>query len=414
MTGRAAPRGALVATLDLATGYGEAGAEYARALHRVGVPIRWSPMVKLDGRWRHRFDASLEGSFPGQGALDADYDEELLSLLNRPVERDVLLVHAPYEWWDRCRDQAPGARVVVFTTWETDRLPVAWRDALNRHDLVLVPSEFNRRAFAGSGVHAPMAVVPHAARRVRPASKARLPRIAPDDFVFYTIGEWRARKNLEGTVRAYLDAFTADEPVALVVKTSDVDYDALDRWRRSRTPDVPPSSTAAWWTLANILAEYPRAAKVHLIAGRVPRRMIDELHARGDCFVSLTRGEGWGLGAFEAGLFDKPSIITGWSGHVEYLGADYPLLVRHELVDVPTVGSGGPGTGGEPAARWASPDRKHASELMRSAFDNAAAMRVVGASLGARLRDEYRTERVGGALSRALGFGDGVGRSPSV
>ena len=403
MTVRPVPRGVLVATLDLATGYGDAGAEYARALHRAGVPVCWLPMVQIDRTWGPRFATGA-----GDAAPDAEYDDELLGLLNRPVERDVLMVHAPYEWWDRCRDQALGARAIVYTTWETDRLPAQWPEALDRSDLVLVPSEFNRRVFTESGVRAPIEVVPHVARRVVPSPGARFPRIAPDDFVFYTIGEWRARKNLEDTVRAYLAAFTVDDPVALVVKTSHWNYGALDLWRRSRTSDVPPHSTTAWWTLGNILADHPRAARVHLVTGRVPRQTIDQLHTRADCYVSLTRGEGWGLGAFEAGLFDKPSIITGWSGHVEYLGADYPLFVRYQLVGAPSVAPRGYDARKNPIAHWAAPDLPHASELMRSAFEDSSATRSLGAALGARLRDAYRADRIGGDLAKRLGFGSGA------
>jgi glycosyltransferase involved in cell wall biosynthesis len=396
----------VLVTLDLATGYGEAGAEYARGLHRVGVPVCWLPVAKRGKTFGPLFDAPTGSASPPVGDVaHADYDAELLGLLHRRVERDVLLVHAPYEWWGRCREHAPGARNVVYTTWEADRLPAAWTDALNTLDLVLVPSEFNRRAFVESGVRSRVEVVPHPARPVVPLPGAELPRIAPDDFVFYTIGEWRARKNLEETVRAYLDAFTAADPVALVIKTSDRDYDALEQWERSRTAGAPPDSTTAWWALGHVVAGYARAARVHLIAGRVPRSTIDRLHTRGDCFVSLSHGEGWGLGAFEAGLFDNPSIITGWGGHVGYLGTDYPFLVRHTLVDAAPLGPQGTKAAERPSQRWALPDRAHASELMRAVFEDAKGARAVGAALGARLRERYRADGVAEHLSRLLGFG---------
>ena len=38
----------------------------------------------------------------------------------------------------------------------------------------------------------------------------------------------------------------------------------------------------------------------------------DAIHAIGDCYVSLTHGEGWGMGAFDAATLGKPVLITGW------------------------------------------------------------------------------------------------------
>ena len=43
-------------------------------------------------------------------------------------------------------------------------------------------------------------------------------------------------------------------------------------------------------------------------------------------------GRGLGTGSFDAASFGNPSIVTGWGGHLDYLGSDYPYLVDYELV----------------------------------------------------------------------------------
>lgn len=65
----------------------------------------------------------------------------------------------------------------------------------------------------------------------------------------------------------------------------------------------------------------------------VPDELSDEdmgpLHLAGDAFISLTRGEGFGVGAFEAAAAGKPVIMTGWGGRLDFLPTeDVCLVVR--------------------------------------------------------------------------------------
>jgi hypothetical protein len=86
------------------------------------------------------------------------------------------------------------------------------------------------------------------------------------------------------------------------------------------------------------------------------------LHAIGDCFVSVTRGEGWGLGPFDAATLGNPVIITGWGGHLDFLGADYPGLIAYTMAPV----SGWlHGASYRPTQQWAIADRRDAGRLMR-------------------------------------------------
>jgi glycosyltransferase involved in cell wall biosynthesis len=107
---------------------------------------------------------------------------------------------------------------------------------------------------------------------------------------------------------------------------------------------------------------------------------VDALHTQGDCFVSLSRGEGWGLGAFDAGTNGNPVIVTGWGGTVEFLPAGYPYVVHYDLV--PTTDEE-PDAWWEPHAgeRWAKARTDHAATLMRHVFDHRDEARDWGSSL---------------------------------
>ena len=87
------------------------------------------------------------------------------------------------------------------------------------------------------------------------------------------------------------------------------------------------------WSLAELLAGHADPPAIRLVPGTKTDRDIGALHHRGDCFVSLCRSEGWGLGAFDAAAYGNPVVTTGFGGHSDYL-AGTPYLVDFDLVPV--------------------------------------------------------------------------------
>jgi glycosyltransferase involved in cell wall biosynthesis len=264
----------------------------------------------------------------------------------------------------------------AYPTFEADRLPGRWVSILNRYAGVLVPSRHSLQVCRESGIDVPVSVVPHIAKPPRPTMDPLNPGLPsaglaglPDHlFVFYLIGTWTSRKAVPDAVRAFLGAFTADDEVALVLKTSAEDRVALQRSRHGRDTEPGPHSGMAWFTLARLLAGYPSPPPIRLIAGDQPDGLIRQLHARGDCFLSLARGEGWGLAAFEAGTAGKPVVLTGWGGHCDYLPPGYPYCVRYDLVPT-TDDEPDDWFEAAPGQRWARADIGHASRLLRQIYE---------------------------------------------
>ena len=93
------------------------------------------------------------------------------------------------------------------------------------------------------------------------------------------------RKAVPDVIRAFLDAFTAADDVALVLKTTGEDHVALRRLRDGRETEPGPYSGTSWWSLARLIAKYPDPPPVRLMTRALPREEIDALHASGDCFV---------------------------------------------------------------------------------------------------------------------------------
>ena len=221
--------------------------------------------------------------------------------------------------------------------------------------------------------------------------------------MFYCIASWTTRKAMADTVEAYLDAFTAADPVVLYLKTGPVDSIAAKHVAgETKEPRSHWAGTVAW-TLARMLGKRRDPPNVHLDTGDASRLEILGLHARGDCFGSLTPGEAWGICSFEAAWVGTPCIITGWGGPLEYLGEDYPLYVGRRIA--PTAES-------EPdlhtelsdTARWAYADRSHASELMRSMVSEPERARRIGGTLRRSVTARFARARLIDAMVDVLGL----------
>jgi glycosyltransferase involved in cell wall biosynthesis len=374
------------------SGLGDAAAAYLSGLRAQPVPVSWVPLDWGTGTWgppRHQL-----APWPGPSPRPYQHSD----ICNIGLGYDVTLVHSLMLWHDSW--QPPG-RHVAYATYEADRLPDRSVATLNKYDTVLVPSRQNLEVFRDSGVVVPVRLVPHIARPPRPGPAAGAPDRPGETFVFYSIATWTCRKAVPDVIRAFLDAFTAADDVALVLKTTEEDHVALRRLQEGRDPEPGPYSGTSWWSLARLMAKYPDPPPVRLLTRALPRAEIDALHACGDCFVSLARGEGWGLGAFEAGAAGNPVVVPGWGGHLDYLPAGYPYCAGYRLVP----------TAAEELddwwellddQRWAKADVAHASSLLRHVFENRGEARHWGHRLRQQIMTNYTAEQVVPQLLTAL------------
>ena len=390
-------RGLKIVTLPTGCGYGDAAAEHAAGLDALGVPVSWHPVTFNE--------AELIKKTQSLATTNAVIRDRLALLWRQAIDYDCFLLDMPPPaLHQRLLDAERGKRAFTYATWEVDDLPDDWAPALNMYERVFVTSEFNRKIFLDHGVTVPVDVVPNVARKVVPVAEGSfLDPIADDDLVFYTIGVWTTRKALRETIRAYLDTFHADEKVVLVVKTDVLNHIELATMTSRQTSTAPRHLGTSWWALAQILADYANPARVHLISQNIPPRDIDHLHTRGDCYVSLTRGEGWGLPAFDALLFGNPVIMTGWSGQLDYLGDDYPLSVRYSLETTMNAPNDNCHMRSE-SAHWADADCGHAGKLMRWVFENREQASAIATDRQAQLRKRFAPEVVSRKLAQLMGF----------
>ena len=377
------PRGVLYISAVPGDGYGNAAVGMIEALEHLAIPVTWTPLIwGRSGPVRAR---SVRGPYG--------------DLVRRRLRYDTVILHMPPPAYTLFRRECRKRRVIALTTWETDRLPSDWPPILNAVDSVIVPSCFNHDVFSGSGVRTPIHVVPHVAHRT--AISEPLRASIGDRLAYYTIGPWGSRKAMDETVTAYLDAFPGRDDVALVVKTTSYDLKALARARRGEGDGPTTKAVSTWWTMAELLAGRRSPPLVHLIGSQVKASEIDAIHRRGDCFVSLTRAEGFGLNVFDAAAAGNPAIVTGWGGQVDYLGRDYPLLVDHDLARM-AADADDDWVDMIEGHRWAVADHDDAVDKLRWVADHRDEAAEIGARIATRLRAEYSVAAVARQLAIAI------------
>jgi len=384
------------------SGYAVAGRSYVRALVEAGLELTWTPMKV----WPHGDE------------MDEEYDgdcEVLASVHNRPLDYDTAILHLVPEYYPAWidRERSAGRRVFGYTVWELAKLPEHWPVVLNRLDGLFVPCRWNARVFRESGVTVPIHVVPHLSQFENSPPSSAAQRLAlmerlgtgadttgtrPAPFVFYTVGFWSNRKAPNLVLEAYWRAFSADDPVFMIVKTSDQDITRTHRpWRggfRLRHPSTGESAR-------RLAAAHRNPARWVVIEGEtLSDPEMRTLHDLGDCFVSLTRCEGWGLGAYEAARLGKPVVMTGYGGQRDYLPDDLSWPVSYEMVPVHEPGWSGSYVD---VQRWADPSLDEAARHMREIHSDPVAAGARGARLADHIRREFRKQDIVGAMLSALG-----------
>lgn len=128
------------------------------------------------------------------------------------------------------------------------------------------------------------------------------------DFNFLTVAQWGPRKNLEKSIKCFVEEF-ANEDVGLIVKTNIGKNNKVDR-ENTRIK------------LKQMLAKFPdRKCKVYLLHGVLSEEELSGLyqHPKIKAYVSLTHGEGFGLPLFESAYYGLPVVAPVWSGQCDFL-----------------------------------------------------------------------------------------------
>ncbi|WP_376697211.1 glycosyltransferase family 4 protein [Wenzhouxiangella sp. EGI_FJ10305] len=355
------------------SGYGLAAVSNVRALVNADVPVHWVPLNwtpdrLVPGHWQnHRGVAKPVLTAEGSALADVS---SLVERTRRPIDPEVVIVHAPPESW-------PGLfRKNVFnigcTAWETSRTPAHWRPLMRQADAIAVPSEFNRRVFQTAVPEVSVSVLPHIRRHtwndylpteIRQA-KTEL-GIPAEHRVFYTISTWDPRKDLPELIRLFGHAFGSDDSATLLIKSNELGADIGPHFRQKST------RTLAAEVVSELGRELGRAPpNIILNTDRLSSAELDMIHAIGDVYVTVSHGEGFALGAFEAATRATPVLATNWGGQTDFLGGEWLGALPCRMTQVPLWPPHKPSY--FPSQRWARVERAATVDRMRAILENAA------------------------------------------
>lgn len=283
-----------------------------------------------------------------------------------------------------------GKYNIARVFWETDKLPEDFIEGCQMVDEIWTGSEWNKQAIINSGIKVPVKIIPQAIDTsvdrgsIEPFVIGHL-----NDYKFYSIFEWTARKNPKVLLQAYWLEFENELDVSLSIKTY------VDNFSREKRQEIL-SNIDSWKAELNL----KRYAPIYLFNGLLNRHQMYRFHKTFDCFVSTHRGEGWGIPQMEALFMGKPVISTNCGGIHEFLvdKADAYLL-PYTLGQVQNTRN----------VVWYTPDQKWANvaiedvrAAMRRVFDKREEAASVGDNGRQIVEGMFSLEKIGKHMRNRL------------
>ena len=301
----------LKAPLLTRSGYGEQGRFALRALRsRPDLfdiyiqPLNWGNVS-----WQFETDAERQW-------IDNTIEKTIIHAQNNGTFDVSIQVTIPNEW----EDMAP-VNIGYTAGIETTKVAGEWIDKGNIMDKIIVVSQHAKTSFEDTVYQ-----LTHPETNQPVEFKLQTPIVSvgypvkdysdtPDldldittDFNFLSVAQFGPRKNLESTLRWFVEEFKNDD-VGLVLKTNLAKNCFMDRKFTMRQ-------------IKQIIGDdEERKCKVYLMHGDLTEEELHSLytHPKINAYLSLAHGEGFGLPLFEAAYSGLPIVTSGWSGQADYL-----------------------------------------------------------------------------------------------
>jgi glycosyltransferase involved in cell wall biosynthesis len=232
---------------------------------------------------------------------------------------------------------------------ETTHCALDWIHGCNRMDLILVPSEHSKKSLvdtiyneadkqsgqmiAQHKIQKPIEIIFEGFDEEDFGTEdvahiAELDSIK-EDFAFLFVGHWlrgdlgEDRKNVGMMIKTFAMAFKNEKvKPALVLKTSSAGFSILDRETTIKK-------------IKDVLGNDYGKVNVYLLHGDLTASEMNGLyeHPKVKAMLNFTKGEGFGRPLLEFSLTGKPVIVSGWSGHLDFL-KEGAVLLEGEMKNV--------------------------------------------------------------------------------
>ena len=151
-----------------------------------------------------------------------------------------------------------------------------------------------------------------------------------EEFCYLFVGHWlqgeigEDRKNVGLMLKTFLETFKdKKKKPALIMKVSGAGSSIMDRDEMLKKIDRIKSQVKG------------KLPNVYLLHGELDDKDINYLynHGKVKAMINLTKGEGFGRPLLEFSLTKKPIIVSGWSGHIDFLDREFTCQIGGELKD---------------------------------------------------------------------------------
>ena len=247
--------------------------------------------------------------------------------------------------------QPVGKYNIGFTAGlETDLVPGEWLEGANRMDLNIVSSNHSKEIFLRSKYEKKdqQGNLLETTKLEKPIEVlfegADLSTYFPDNtpcvidfdikesFAFLFVGHWMQgnigedRKNVGLLVKAFYETFkNKKKKPALILKTSTVGSSYMDR-----------NAILSKITSIKNTVKSNDLPNVYLLHGEFTNEEMNSIynHSKVKAMISLTKGEGFGRPLLEFSLSKKPLIVSGWSGHMDFIKPEFTPCIGGELTNI--------------------------------------------------------------------------------
>lgn len=268
---------------------------------------------------------------------------------------------------------------------ETTIIPKDFIDGVNKMDLTLVPSKFTKDVLVGTVYQHKdknTGQVVGESKTTKPVevlfegvdietflnSKQNVDVLSEvhTEFNFLTVGHWlkgnigQDRKDIGMVIKTFATVFQTvpkEKQPGLIVKTSSAGFSVIDRENmRERIEEITKTfgeTCPPIYLIHGDMSETEMAALYH--------------HPKVKAMVSFTKGEGYGRPLAEFTLTGKPILVSGWSGHVDFLPLENTVFLDGSLTQVDESAAD---TFILKEAQWFTVNYSNAAGLMYDVFNN--------------------------------------------
>ncbi len=218
-------------------------------------------------------------------------------------------------WWKQfsAADCVPESHIkIAYSMVESTKVPDKWVEILNeRFDAVVVPDEFYQGVYTDSGVAIPVFVIPHGIYIEDFLQEPLRQRDPSQPFVFGISAGFWPRKNQDLLLEAFCAEFKNDSQVRLVMQGRSGNRSYEKKLHKKIKKLGLTNST--------------------LIKSSLTDQEYKDLMKSFDCYVLVSKAEGFSVTPKESLALGIPTIITDNTAHKTLCKSGYVYAVPSEI-----------------------------------------------------------------------------------